>query len=41
MRGKCELPEIDQYDIYISTGGPGNPLIGDGAYKNIMNLLMH
>jgi hypothetical protein len=30
VRGKCELPEISKYDIYISTGGPGNPLIGDG-----------
>lgn len=32
VRGKCELPEIDKYDIYISTGGPGNPLVGDGAW---------
>jgi homoserine O-succinyltransferase len=32
VRGKCELPEIEQYDIYISTGGPGNPLIGDGTW---------
>lgn len=32
VRGKCELPEIDKYDIYISTGGPGNPLEGDGIW---------
>ena len=32
VRGKCELPEIDQFDIYISTGGPGNPLEGDGEW---------
>jgi homoserine O-succinyltransferase len=32
VRGKCELPEISKYDIYISTGGPGNPLIGDGNW---------
>lgn len=32
VRGKCELPEIGQYDIYISSGGPGNPLIGDGSW---------
>lgn len=32
VRGKCELPEIDQFDIYISTGGPGNPLEGDGNW---------
>ncbi len=32
VRAKCELPETDQYDIYISTGGPGNPLGGDGIW---------
>lgn len=32
VRGKCELPEIDKFDIYISTGGPGNPLEGDGKW---------
>jgi len=32
VRGKSELPEIAKYDIYISTGGPGNPLIGDGDW---------
>jgi GMP synthase-like glutamine amidotransferase len=32
VRGKSELPEIDKYDIYISSGGPGNPLIGDGEW---------
>jgi GMP synthase-like glutamine amidotransferase len=32
VRGKCELPEINKFDIYISTGGPGNPLIGDGNW---------
>ena len=32
VRRKCELPEIEQFDIYISTGGPGNPLIGDGTW---------
>ena len=32
VRGKCELPEINQYDIYISTGGPGDPLVGDGSW---------
>ena len=31
VRGKGELPEISKYDIYISTGGPGNPLVGDGT----------
>lgn len=31
VRGKAELPGLD-YDIYISTGGPGNPLEGDGVW---------
>jgi GMP synthase-like glutamine amidotransferase len=32
VRLKCELPEINKFDIYISTGGPGNPMIGDGEW---------
>lgn len=32
VRGKSEFPEISDYDIYISTGGPGNPLVGDGKW---------
>ena len=32
VRGKSEFPEITKFDIYISTGGPGNPLIGDGNW---------
>lgn len=32
VRLKCELPEIKKFDIYISTGGPGNPLEGDGEW---------
>ena len=32
VRGKSEFPDIAAYDIYISTGGPGNPLIGDGKW---------
>lgn len=32
VRVKCELPEINKFDIYISTGGPGNPLLGDGEW---------
>ena len=32
VRGKCELPTITNYDIFISTGGPGNPLVGDGTW---------
>jgi homoserine O-succinyltransferase len=32
VRGKCEFPDIEKFDIYISTGGPGNPLEGDGNW---------
>ena len=32
VRGKCEFPSIDKFDIYISTGGPGNPEEGDGIW---------
>ena len=32
IRGKCEFPTIEKFDIYISTGGPGNPLEGDGNW---------
>jgi homoserine O-succinyltransferase/O-acetyltransferase len=32
VRGKSEMPEIKKFDIYISTGGPGNPLVGDGNW---------
>jgi homoserine O-succinyltransferase len=44
VRGKNELPDIKKYDIYISTGGPGNPTEGDGIwdkafYKLIDDLL--
>lgn len=31
VRTKQELPQLD-YDIYISSGGPGNPLEGDGVW---------
>jgi len=31
VRGKAELPGLD-YDIYISTGGPGSPHDGDGEW---------
>jgi homoserine O-succinyltransferase/O-acetyltransferase len=32
VRVKYEFPDINAFDIYISTGGPGNPLIGDGNW---------
>ncbi|GMQ29630.1 type 1 glutamine amidotransferase [Algoriphagus confluentis] len=32
VRGKAQLPEIQDFDLYISTGGPGNPLEGNGDW---------
>jgi len=32
VRGKAELPSSD-YDVYISSGGPGSPLDGDGVWN--------
>lgn len=32
IRGKSEFPDIQKYDIYVSTGGPGNPNEGDGNW---------
>lgn len=41
-RAKCEIPD-ENYDIYISSGGPGDPRIGDGiwdkAYYNLIDKL--
>lgn len=32
VRGKSQFPKIEKFDIYISTGGPGNPVKGDGNW---------
>ena len=32
VRQKGELPNIADFDLYISTGGPGNPLEGNGDW---------
>ncbi len=32
IRGKNEFPDLKTYDIFVSTGGPGNPLVGDGVW---------
>jgi len=32
VRGKHELPDLS-YDVFISSGGPGNPLEGDGVWE--------
>lgn len=31
VRNKNEIPGLE-YDVYISSGGPGNPLVGDGTW---------
>jgi homoserine O-succinyltransferase len=33
VRGRAETPDLS-YDIYISTGGPGSPLEGDGHWDH-------
>jgi homoserine O-succinyltransferase/O-acetyltransferase len=40
-RYKNELPSADEYDIYISTGGPGSPFDGEGMAweSNFFNLI--
>ncbi len=30
VRGSGNLPQADDYDIYVSTGGPGSPFDGEG-----------
>lgn len=41
VRGKEELPEIEDYDIYISTGGPGSPIVEghrwEGRFFNFLD----
>jgi homoserine O-succinyltransferase/O-acetyltransferase len=32
IRGKQEFPDFEDFDIYISSGGPGNPYDGDGIW---------
>ncbi len=32
VRGKAEIPDIWNFDLFISTGGPGNPCEGDGNW---------
>ena len=31
VRAECKLPDTS-FDIYISSGGPGDPLEGDGVW---------
>ena len=32
VRGAAQLPNLSDFDFFISTGGPGNPLEGDGIW---------
>lgn len=34
VRIKHELPDLS-YDVFISTGGPGNPLLGNGKWEKL------
>lgn len=40
VRGKAEMPDMD-YDVYISSGGPGSPFDGEGTdwENNFFNLI--
>lgn len=45
VRSKHEIPDVN-YDVYISSGGPGNPMEGDGIwdkawYDLVGNLWQH
>ena len=31
VRGKCAVPDISSYDVFISSGGPGSPLESEGT----------
>jgi homoserine O-succinyltransferase len=33
VRLKHELPDFEDYNLFISSGGPGNPLEGDGVWE--------
>jgi len=41
VRSKCEAPNYKDFDIYISSGGPGDPLITEGTpwEKEYFNLI--
>ncbi|HWD88889.1 MAG TPA: hypothetical protein VG367_12225 [Mucilaginibacter sp.] len=41
VRRKCEVPEYDDFDIYIISGGPGSPIDSEGSEweKKYFNLV--
>lgn len=40
VRGKHEMPNFEDYNLYISSGGPGNPLEGDGVWEVLFEKLL-
>lgn len=45
VRGKEEVPEIEKYDIFVSTGGPGSPIVEghrwEGRFFNFLNQIQN
>ncbi|MCH7397142.1 GMP synthase [Belliella sp. DSM 107340] len=41
VRGKAELPKLEDHDLYISTGGPGDPLEGNGVWEVKNSIFLH
>ncbi len=37
IRAKQEFPNFEDFDIYISSGGPGSPYDGDGNYYQLID----
>ena len=35
VRQRAEVPAIEDFDLFISSGGPGNPLEGDGVWDRL------
>lgn len=35
VRGRAEVPKVNDFDIFISTGGPGSPHDGDGHWDKL------
>ncbi|WP_439474965.1 type 1 glutamine amidotransferase [Algoriphagus formosus] len=33
VRGKSDVPDVQDFDLFISTGGPGSPLEGNGEWE--------
>jgi len=40
VRVKNEIPDVDAYDIFVSSGGPGSPLIAGAAWEPLFFSLL-